>query len=273
MPRPNTAERHRQAGQHILVRPSDMENAPLLDIGVLDRPAEQQNTVNRTDGYDERGGARVVDETLVTDFVERWRINTRNQGEQVKRLFLAAQEPDEFTRDDTAVVDQAYVARVGHWIPLVLPAGHDDEGERAFNVSAVTVTDGDAVTYTEGTDYIVDAVKGLILIMEGGAIEDLDPIEVSYTPEEQVGGSRILPQTMQQGVECYAEVWEVASSGNDQLVRTIPRALITSSGARVMGLNVFNNIELELTVLADLNAAAPAGEYMHVKGGKGGPGA
>lgn len=260
MPRPNSLELHRKAGAHVLVRRLDDEDARLIDLGVLNQPAQPNNETQRLDSFDERGGANVLDESDVTRFVERYNIDPRNHEAAVLAFFHGAAEPGAFNQADTPVVEQEHVAHRGRWIALT-----DAAGNRAYNVGSVTVTDGDMTTYVAGADYILDAAKGMVFIPTNSAIQDEDDIEISFTPAEMTGADMVLPQTAISGVEVHAELWEVAANGDLQWVRSIPRARITSRGERAMGTTVDNWLGLELTVLSDVGSATPAGSVVRVK--------
>jgi len=94
---------------------------------------------------------------------------------------------DEFSKEnlamalfgDTSTFSQTGSSVTSEAIANVLQGRYYALSKR--QVSLVTVTDGGATTYVEGTDYKVDAITGRIYIIEGGAITDGSDIEVDFT--------------------------------------------------------------------------------------------
>jgi len=261
MPRPNTNEVHRKSGTEVRLRRTDEGGARWLNLGVLDGPPTHSINAERVDSFDERSGARVLDESEVTGVDESYTFRTRNQGDDILSLFYGAVVPDTFAQAATAVVDQSHTAKPGSEISLV-----DAAGNRVYNVSNVVVTDDpETTTYVLGTDYLLDAVKGVITILTSGAIAEDQALLIDFEPGV-MSAPRILPQTASQGVEVEMEIWEVGQAGDKQLVRTIPRAKIFTAGNRQQGRTQDNWVELEARVLNDPLAAQPAGQVVRVKG-------
>lgn len=244
MPRSRSKEVHGKFGTHAFMRRLDVEDAPLLDVGVLNAPPQFQNETQKLDSYDERAGGAMLDETDVTRFKESLRIQTRNQQAEVLALFLGAAGADAFAQAATAVMAQTHDVNLGAWIALV-----DAAGKRVYNVGSITVTDDDAMTtFAAGDDYIVDAAKGMLFIPTDSAIAEGETVKISFTPAVMAAW-KISPQTLVQGVEVALELWEVADTGAKQRVRTIPRAKVTATGAATRGATVDNFNELSVEVL------------------------
>ncbi|MBX3352089.1 MAG: hypothetical protein KF684_04090 [Phycisphaeraceae bacterium] len=248
MPRQRSREVHGKFGTHIFVRPlSWPQDHRLLDIGVPNAAPQTRNETQNLDSYDQRGGALTLDESDITRFKESITIQTRNQQAEVVAIYSGAAGVDGFTQASGSVADIEYDDIVlGSHRALV-----DGDGERIFNISAVTVTDDTdptPVEYEEGNDYIVDAVKGILFIPSDSAIPAGSTIVVTCTAAAMTS-YEIKPQTLIKGVEVYAEVWHVAESGTKQRVRTIPRGLLKSAGNAGLGVDVDNFNELILDVL------------------------
>lgn len=248
MPRQRSREVHGKFGTHIFVRPlSWPQDGRLLDLGVPNAAPQTRNETQNLDSYDQRGGALTLDEADITRFKESMVIQTRNQQAEVVAVFAGAAGVDPFTQSAGAVNGIEYDNIVlGAHLALV-----DDDGERIYNISAVTVTDDATPTpaeYDEGDDYIVDAVKGTLFIPTDSGIPADSTIVVSCTAAAMTS-YQIKPQTLIKGVEVYAEVWQVAESGAKQRVRVIPRGLLKSAGNAGLGVDVDNFNELILDVL------------------------
>jgi len=267
---PTNKERYRNFGYRIFVRPLDAASLPLMDIGETGPDAVTgAREKDRLDSFDERGGSQQLSRTRVTRTVDRFTVKSRNHDANLRRLFEGAAAPTTLTQTNTAVSNQVYSCAagiVGYYIELILPAGHPQAGQRAFNVSSVVVTGPSATpTYVAGTDYVLDAVKGILFIPANSGITPGN-IEVDYTPGTMaVTGGRIAPQTLVAGVEAYVEIWKIHDNGNQQLARIIPRARIEGGTGDTAGAAVENEYDLELTVLTDPTSATPAGELLDVK--------
>lgn len=84
---------------------------------------------------------------------------------------------------NTAVTDEAITVQTGQFYQLGETTSNTP-GVR--NVSSVVIQDDtDTTTYTEGTDYELDAALGLIYIIPGGSISDSDVLHVDYTPASE----------------------------------------------------------------------------------------
>jgi len=260
MPRPGTLEEGRFAGVEARMRRTDEGGARWLNFGDLESAPTHSINAPRQTTKDQRGGSLVTSGSFITDNEERFTLRTRNTNPDIFSLFLGAELPGSFAQTSTPVVDQSHTAKLGAEISLL-----DAAGARVFNLSSVVVTDSaGTTTYVLGTDYLLDAVKGVVTPLTAGSIVEDEELLISFTPAEMTDAPMILPQTMVEGVEVEVEFWEVADSGNDQLVRTIPRALVTSSGNRQLGVDQDNWIELELLVLADPASPTPAGRAVRV---------
>ena len=139
------------------------------------------------------------------------------------------------------VTDEAVTARVGKWVDLV-----------QANVSSVVVTDSTgATTYTEGTDYEVNARLGMIRVLSGGAINDGDSllVDYSYGAESGVKITGITEpiiklailmdgRNLVNGRDCRVEVWEAQVTADaaidflssDFLTASLKGRMITPSG-------------------------------------------
>jgi len=265
---PTWKDVYRNVGLRVFLRPLDVVGAPLMNVGESGPDAVAKGLqVERSESFDEGGGQRVLTRTRVVQAIETFTLKVRNHDPNIKRLFLMAQAPGSYSRAATAVSNQVYVAKRGYSFELVLPVGHTDAGKRAGEVGSVVVTGPSGTpTHVAGVDYILDAVKAVISIPTNSAIADASNVEVDYTPvAASVADGLILPQTLVGGVECYAEIWEVADSGARQWRRTIPRLRISGEGSEVFGMGPDNEYDLLGTVLNDITSAAPAGEYTAVK--------
>jgi len=260
MPRPKSYEEHRRAGLHVSFRRLDVVGAPNIDMGVFENPPTANATQETYEGYDERGGARVLDEYDVTQSKREWTFQTRNLDPEILALFYMAAAPGEFDQAATAVVDRAYTAKKGRHLLLT-----DVNGNRVFNVGSVVVEDAGDTPFTVNTDYIVDAVKGWIFIPTDSTIDEDEALKISYTPAVMTDRPQILPETALVGVTVEAEVWYVSAAGQRQVVRRIPRMRITSAGEQQLGVGQSNTITIRGVELVDPLAAVPAGDVLDVK--------
>ena len=265
MPRPNSTETHLKAGADVHMRRLSPASSQWFNTGVLNSPPSISNTVQELESFDERAGARLLDERSVTEFKESFTVDTRDHEAELMALFLGAAEPAAFSQMSGSVVAESHAGvKLGGYIMLGAPAGGATPA-RKYDVSAVTVKDmPGTTTYVAGVDYVLDAIKGVIRIPTNSSIVDLSTITVDYT-HAQIDTEAVLPQTAIQGVEVEIELWEVSDDGAKQRIRTIPRARVSTSGQRTMGVANDNFIQLSVSVLADASSATPAGQYVVVK--------
>lgn len=267
MPMPNSKEKHRRVGIRLVLRRKDTAGiGEFFDFGVFDSAPSPNTEIQTLDGYDERGGASVLDESTVTRYTEKLTLRGRNVEFPRLADFYGAAAPGVTAQASQTVTDQAVTAKRGKYIALT-PASGANSGNRVFNVTTVSVKhNSGSPTYTAGTDYILDAVKGLIFIPTNSAITDGLSVLVTYTAPAMTANALILPQTAIQGVDVEAEVWEVADTGATQLVRQIPNGRLRSTGQRTVGVEQHNSIEFELAILNDPLSATPAGTVKQILG-------
>lgn len=265
MPTPNSNEKHRRVGIRLMLRRKDALTKT-YDVGVFDAAPTPATDIQTLDGYDERGGAQVLDEKVITRYGEKLTFRGRNVNFDRLADFYGAAVPGVTAQASQTVTAQVYTGYRGKHIALK-PASGTNVGVRVFNVSAVTVTDsGATTTYVAGTDYILDAVKGLIFIPTNSAITDAQSLKVTYTCAAMTANALILPQSAIQGIDVEAEIWEVANTGADQLVRQVPNGRILSTGNRTLGVEQHNSLEFELVIFNDPLSATPAGSITQVLG-------
>ena len=87
-------------------------------------------------------------------------------------------EVETVEQDGGTVADEEITAVAGGIHQLGVDATHP-RGKR--DLSAVVIDDGDTTTYDEGDDYTIDLRRGLLHIVEGGAIADGAAIEANYS--------------------------------------------------------------------------------------------
>lgn len=267
MPMPNSNEKHRKVGVRLVIRRKDTAGiGEWYDFGVFDAPPAPNTEVQTLDSYDERGGASVLDESVVTRYSEKLTLRGRNVAFPRLADFYGAAAPGVTAQASQTVTDQVVVAKRGKYIALT-PASGANSGNRVFNVTGVQInhTSGTPV-YVAGTDYILDAPKGLAFIPTNSAITDGQSVHCDYTVPAMTANALVLPQTAIQGVEVEAEIWEVADTGAAQLVRQIPNGRLRSTGQRTIGVTVDNSLEFELAILNDPLSATPAGTLKQIAG-------
>lgn len=109
-------------------------------------------------------------------------ITTQNVSMENLAIFLRGDASELSQSSDTVLAEPIAGVQPGRWYQL----GQDDDNPTGVrSVSAVVVSDGDVTTYdavdADGVgDYVVDAARGRIYIMPGGAIAADDDIEVDY---------------------------------------------------------------------------------------------
>lgn len=92
--------------------------------------------------------------------------------ETLRMAFLG--DTDSLSDTGASVTDEEVTAAHDLWVPLA--HRNIDTGQ------AITVTgSGGSPSYTEDTDYVIDARNGMIRVLSTGGIADAATIEVSYT--------------------------------------------------------------------------------------------
>ena len=272
MPTPNSNERHRKSGTRLIFQRTDIANQPAWDLGVLDSPPTFNRSINRLDSKDERTGASVLDESVVTEITDGMTFNVRNQ-EAINLAIHMGGTVTSYTQSATAVTNQVYASVKGKIIQRVAPSGHPNAGSRMQNVTSVTVRGpgGSPASYPQqggsGANWILDADAGTLFIPTNSGILDGN-IEVSYTPTAIAAGVQINPLALAQGFTGFLERYEIADSGATKLVERRFGRLSADSG-RQLGATQDNWIAINFTALIDAsNPQQPSG---YVRGLTGSP--
>jgi len=260
MARLNSRERNAFHGASVRLRRTGVVGAQWFNVGAIEGSPNASLETQRVETYDERGGAAVVDESRVVRATERYRINTRNHEDQVFALYAMADVPGAHGQAAATHADNGVTVEHGSEHSLVSATG-----QRIFNVTNVSVVPaGGGAAFIAGTDYVLDAAKGVIFWPTNSGIADAASVDISAdTVVESL--PLVLPQTKVGGIGVEAEFWMVGDDGADQVLRQIPSARLTSTGERQMGVQQANFLGLELTVLNDPLAAEPAGRIVRVK--------
>lgn len=128
------------------------------------------------------------------------------------------------TQDGTPVADEAITVIQGRHYQLGSSGG---TRPGVNNVSAVSVQDEtDTTTYVEDTDYSLDAVRGRIYIIPGGAIADDDVIHVDYTPAANTRTRVVSQQDVIYGALRFISNNPTGSNNN----HFFPKVELTPSG-------------------------------------------
>lgn len=123
--------------------------------------------------------SRVTDLTRNVSTEVSAQITCDDISNQALAMFLAG-VISSVTQAATPVTGEHVVAHPGREYQLGATAANPI-GVR--NVSSITVKDSaGTTTYVNNTDYKIDAAKGRVAILEGGAIDEGDDIQFGYTP-------------------------------------------------------------------------------------------
>ena len=130
------------------------------------------------DHYSSDGGIREKDQQVITDVDRAGGLTTDNLSiENIAMFFLGTAAKS--TVLSTPIVGEA-LADVEPGYEYLLGLTHWPMGARGIDASTVVVKKG-ATVYVVDTDYIVDADRGTIEIVAGGAIHSGDDVTVDYT--------------------------------------------------------------------------------------------
>lgn len=126
-------------------------------------------------------------------------------------------------------------------------------------------TGGSDVVFLPGVDWEVsDLARGEYRILPGGAVTDLETLNLTYLPTAITGERLVYPQTSPT-IEGIAWIWLASDGRVTEKVREC-RVSITPENP-TFGEGEFATLSFTLTVLSDTtNATAPAGRFVHFKG-------
>lgn len=115
-------------------------------------------------------------EYVATQVTREASIECRNINMDNLALFLigdvAAHE-----QTSASVTEESHIVKLDRWYQL----GQDDSNPTGVrDVTGVTVTDSSSTSYTEGTDYELDAALGRIRPMPGGSIAEDTELLIDY---------------------------------------------------------------------------------------------
>lgn len=140
----------------------DLGNAPTFSI---------LPTVETIAHFESRSGIKEKDLEVETTAGFTGKIILDEYSAENLLLAFRGDEVEYDSQGDGTVTDEGIVAHAGKWSKLLYR-----------NVSNVVVTDVSGVTtYTENTDYTVDATIGRIKILSSGSITDLEALYVDYS--------------------------------------------------------------------------------------------
>jgi hypothetical protein len=148
----------------------DLGNSPEVSINIAPEKLEH---------FSSRGGLKVKDKSVVSEMNMKISFSLDEPNiENLAMMFMAEQEE----------VTQAAVTAGTKGIASVKQGRYYDLGARGITAESVSVeTDpaGTPVVKTEGTDFVIDYVRGRIFIPYTSTIVDADEIEVSFDAAEQ----------------------------------------------------------------------------------------
>jgi hypothetical protein len=236
---------------------------PLHDLGTITECSPTIET-EKAEAYDTDGGVRTkLDETII-QIDETWAFTVQNLSPRLLAMALLGEDPEEWTRASTQVVDAVQPAADIH-------AGYlhqikDSSGDPVYDITSVdAVKLNDDTGTTEDTDWeAVDLSRGLIRIIDGGSITDSEQIKVTYTPVAKSGLRTVKPQ-LGQKLEGQFEVWFSADNFGTEMVRRFS-GVLSPAGAS-FGVDEYNTLQFEAAVTSDItDVASPAGTLTHAVG-------
>lgn len=127
--------------------------------------------------FDSDHGIRTKDDSVVLEVNRTGSLTTDNISVENISLFLMA-DMLTITQTATPVVDETITANPGRFYQLGKTTANP-QGVRG--VTAVTVSDG-VTPLVLDDDYTLDAAKGRIYIVEGGAVTEDTVLTIDYTP-------------------------------------------------------------------------------------------
>lgn len=156
-------------------------NTPELSLNVETEKLEH---------YSSEAGLKVLDDSVTLQVSRSGSfVSDHINADNLELFFFGTSQT--ITQTATPVADEAITVQQGRHYQLGALAANP-QGVR--NVSAVSIQDDtDTTTYTEDTDYSLDAVNGRIYIIPGGGITNDDVLHVDYTPAAN-SRNRIITQ-------------------------------------------------------------------------------
>lgn len=130
------------------------------------------------DHMDTDHGIRYRDDSVVTSQTMGGNIVTDNINQENVALFFTGTTGIITQASATAQVMNVAEVQFGTYLFGVTNA--NPTGLRHITVASVT-SDPTGTTYVAGTDYVVDGISGTITFVEGGALEEGDPVIVTYS--------------------------------------------------------------------------------------------
>lgn len=129
-------------------------------------------------GSDKKTRYKLVDKTIQVD--HNGNFTARDVSDENTALFVGGEVVEISQSSASGSTYTINAVDQGLWY-IIAPGSHLT-GLR--NISNVTVADADtSSSFTEGTDYELDLVRGKIYVIEGGSITDGTNLEVTYDAE------------------------------------------------------------------------------------------
>lgn len=258
-----------RVGSRVMVQRDDDSNGALVDLGVISGAVGPTVEPTTAQLYDGDGGFQQLVEEDVTRIDETWEITLHNFNPFNLALFFLANEPEAFTQPsggDITDVRHTAVIGPGKYVKL-----KDANGNWVYNVDTVQVYQaGSSTALTDGTDYKFTNLsngpeRGFIEILEGGALSDGDPIDITMTMNSLTGKRLVYPHTAQGAIDAHAVVWYSRDNHTYQTVREADVSL-SPTGSN-LAIEEFSSMTLRAAVTSDITSTTqPAGRLLQAIG-------
>lgn len=254
-------------GARVIFKQDDVDSVeqPARDLGTIQSitPTVETETAECEDAD---GGVRKILARVVTKITETYDLELKNFSPENLSLLFLGKPPEDFTQ--TAVpqvdVDQPDGAILGHLYRVFDgPLSTDERVHNLTSVDAVKDSTG-VTTFILNTDFeIFSLARGIIKILEGGAITPGDKLKLSFTPVAVSGLRLVKPQTSQT-VEGNIEVYFGRENNANQTVRRARVSLVPTG--TTFSVEEFSTFTLQATVLSEITESIPAGELLAIVG-------
>lgn len=265
-------------GSRFYFQNDDSANEALLDLGVI-QVASPTIETEKIELEDADGGVRRVVDEAITKMSETYDLVCNNFNlDNLAMLFMADKNsPADFTQAITKIENVAHIAAVGpgKHVKIKDASGNWLYGIQSIDitliVSATTTTPVPATTTTtaipivENVDYEwVSKDRGIINIIDGGAIDDGDTMYIDITPKAITGRRLVYPQT---GAILKGHAMLVWGRGGN-VEQTVREADVTiSTSAANFQVEDYSDFTLQAKVVSDVTeTTAPAGKLLQFKG-------
>lgn len=133
----------------------------------------------KLDHYDSDNGIRTKDDSVVTSLEQSGTFVTDNINDENVAMFFLGTTTSLSQASGTAQEDTIASVEFGSYQLGITPTR--PTGVRKVTVTSVALSAAPATAYTAGLDYVVDADRGLVTILPGGAITKGAGIKITYS--------------------------------------------------------------------------------------------